>query len=63
MSTYLVAFEHDGELEFATATRGLAVVPAARMFGTRKEAEALRKEIAAQPGVTAAHVVTCGEGK
>ena len=63
MSTYLVAFERDGELQFATATRGLAVVPAARMFGTRKEAEALRNEVATQPGITAAYVVTCGEGK
>lgn len=63
MSTYLVAFERNGERHFATSRRGLAVVPACRMFGTRKEAEALRNEVATQPGITAAYVVTCGEGK
>ena len=63
MSTYLVAFERNGERHFATSRRGLAVVPACRMFGTRKEAEALRNEIASEPDVTDAYVVTCGEGK
>lgn len=60
MKLFLVGYEKDGTRHFVTRSPGgFGRMDTCAVFA-KKDAEAVRKDVAAKPGVTAAYVIQLG---